>query len=331
MTITMDSKLELKGKDYLAYRAGALLYSPAINTKIAQKILSHAFGKLPAFAFCLEDSIMNEALRLAETNLKLALQAIRSGKSGNLPLLFVRVRTPEHLVRVHSLLQEDESVLTGYILPKFDLNNAKEYTSFFADVNKGREKPLYFMPILESSQIADICTRQETLYAIKNILSDIQQYVLGIRVGGNDLCNLYGLRRSVGQTIYDIAVVRNILADIINVFSRDYVVSGPVWEYYGTDVSGAWADGLRAEIALDRLNGFIGKTVIHPSQIQIILDSLSVSRRDYEDAKKLLNWDDKDFGVAKSVSGERMNEVKCHVNWAKKIMALADVYGIKDE
>ncbi len=47
----------------------------------------------------------------------------------------------------------------------------------------------------------------------------------------------------------------------------DYVVSGPVWEYY--DGPG-WESGLRQELEDDRLCGFVGKTVIHPKQIELV-------------------------------------------------------------
>ena len=129
------------------------------------------------------------------------------------------------------------------------------------------------MPILESKTIADVGDRVNNLLIIKRHLDGIRDYVLNIRVGGNDFCNLYGLRRSETQNIYQIGVIRDTLVDIINIFSSDYIVSGPVWEYFGKDYSEPWAIGLRKEIEMDRLNGFIGKTAIHPSQIPIINES----------------------------------------------------------
>ena len=35
------------------------------------------------------------------------------------------------------------------------------------------------------------------------------------------------------------------------------------------------------------------------------------------------------IGVAKSSSNNKMNEVKTHSNWAKKIIGLSEVYGVK--
>lgn len=86
-----------------------------------------------------------------------------------------------------------------------------------------------------------------------------------------------------------------------------------------------WA---RNELKLDKVNGFIGKTVIHPKQISVVNEALKVSHKDYEDAKEILNWDENGLQVGKSFAGERMNEVKTHINWAYKTIALAEIYGV---
>ena len=119
--------------------------------------------------------------------------------------------------------------------------------------------------------------------------------------------------------------------DILNVFSIDYVVSGPVWEYFDDGKSVAWLEGLVRELEMDRINGFIGKTAIHPSQLPYIYDSLKVVRADYEDARQILRWDVEKLGVVKSANGSRMNEVKTHRRWAERIMILGDIYGVKEE
>ena len=118
------------------------------------------------------------------------------------------------------------------------------------------------------------------------------------------------------------------LAEILTIFSREYIVSGPVWEFFSSD-NNEWKDGLMREVARDRLNGFVGKTVIHPKQIEIVNQAFKVSRKDYEDAKTILNWDETvGLQVGKSSGGERMNEVKTHGNWALKTIMLAQIYGI---
>jgi len=320
-----------KERQELPYRVGGLLYTPALRAGIADKLGGGACPDLTSLAFCLEDTVRDEALERAEEELREELARLARLPEEKLPLLFVRVRTPDHLTHVHGLLGEWERVLSGYILPKFDLTNAEEYVRHMEMFNRGRACPLFLMPILESRMIADLSTRNETLSRLKAVLDGASELVLNVRVGGNDFCNLYGLRRRADQSIYELGVVRDVLADILNVFAADYVVSGPVWEYFGSDPGGAWARGLRRELELDRLNGFVGKTAIHPSQLPLIRESLQVRREDYEDALRLVNWREESWAVAKSASGDRMNEVKCHTRWARRILLLAGIYGLREE
>lgn len=315
--------------DYLPYTVGALLYVPCISENLLSRVLKRSEEGVPSMALCLEDSIHDSALPDAQRNLKNTLAVLKD--KSNICKLFVRVRNYEHLLHIHSYLEEYESVLTGYILPKFDLSNAEKYKEAIIEINKGKKTPLYIMPILESAPVALIETRKNELLGIKAILDSIKDYVLNIRVGGNDFCNLYGVRRSITQTIYDIGVIRNIFVDILNVFSMDYVVSGPVWEYFGSDLTGSWAKGIEKELELDRLNGFIGKTCIHPSQVQLVKESLKVTKADFDDAMHILDWSNLQYDVEAGVEKNRMNEVKCHLNWAKKVYILGKIYGIKDE
>lgn len=313
----------------LPYRVGGLLYTPALTGNIAEKIISHSFKNLTALVLCLEDSISDDCLEDAEAQLKKTLITLIDNPV-ELPLLFVRIRSVEHLEKIHTFLGEAETIITGYVLPKFDLTNCESYCVKIREYNRERNDRLYFMPVLESKAVADIGNRVDTLCSIKQYLDNVREYILNIRVGGNDFSNVFGLRRTEAQNIYQIGVIRDILVNIINVFASEYIVSGPVWEYFGTDDTQPWAIGLRRELELDQLNGFVGKTAIHPSQLPIIYESLKVCRCDYEDASSIINWSAGGLAVAKSQDGQRMNEVKCHYRWAQRIMMLAEIYGIRE-
>ncbi len=321
-------------KNILQYMVGGLLYMPAFQDNVVQKIKGRKIAGLMSVAFCLEDAIQDDALEEAEKKLcgiLMELRPIYEERQEKMPLLFVRVRTPEHMQHISNLLGENENILTGYILPKFDMSNGAAYVEIIRKVNKERTVPIYVMPVLESSSIADAKIRVQTLHDVKMILDNVNEYVLNVRVGGNDFSNLYGLRRPIYTDIYSVGVIRDILVDILNVFARDYVVSGPVWEYFDDGKSVAWLEGLLRELELDRVNGFIGKTAIHPSQLPYIYDSLKVGCIDYEDARQLLRWDVEKLGVVKSADGSRMNEVKTHRRWAERIKILGDIYGVKEE
>ena len=148
-----------------------------------------------------------------------------------------------------------------------------------------------------------------------------------IHCRANDMCNYFALRRSAYQTVYDIGVIKDILSDIICVMGRDYVVNGPIWEYFDGD---NWEEGLRREVELDQLNGFIGKSCVHPKQLSVIRDAIRVNKLDYEDAVEIINWDS-EHGVIKGKNSGRMNEVATHQAWAEKVYTLGKIYGVKGE
>lgn len=304
---------------------------PANKQGIAEKLQSNAIPCLSSVSLCLEDSIADDALEQAEEALKRSLdQLLTRGEAHGsaLPLLFVRVRSAEHLEKVHRRLGDAAHALTGYILPKFDLSNADAYCSLIPSLTDGTGKHFYCMPILESRRVANLSGRSDCLYALREKLNAIEDHVLNIRVGGNDFCNLFGIRRAVHQNIWQVGLVRDIFVDILNVFSENYLVSGPVWEYFGANTDEPWAKGLQSELELDRLNGFVGKTAIHPSQLPIIWEAMKVSRADWIDAARILDWNGGDLAVARGEG--RMNEVKCHTRWAQRISALGRIYGVRD-
>ena len=84
-------------------------------------------------------------------------------------------------------------------------------------------------------------------------------------------------------------------------------------------------DGLLRELLLDRANGFIGKTIIHPTHIPYVNGMLSVTKEVYDDALQVLGTSG---GVIKSASGNKMNEIGPHRCWAEKIAMRAKAYGV---
>lgn len=311
------------------YSVGALLYCPANNQTISNSIISERFGTKYSLALCLEDTIGDDFVQETEQKLISSLQHIFMKKEETdffLPKIFIRVRCPEQINALYERAGAACGLITGFIIPKFALDNADSYIKAVEKVNRSASKIVYMMPIFESPSIINLQNRYHILYTLKEKLDSIGQYVLNIRVGGNDLCHMFGYRRHSSESIHSIKPISHIFSDIITVFGMDYIVSGPVWEYYG---GANWDGGLSNELYQDRQTGFIGKTVIHPKQIELVNSAYQVSPADYEDAKAILNWDsDSERLVSGSVKKERMNEYKTHYNWAKKILFLAEYYGI---
>jgi citrate lyase beta subunit len=317
----------------IAYEVGALMYSPALNDKVVEMIVNKKYNFKYSLALCLEDSICDDMVSIAQKQVIKTLGKIanlKKLKGISLPKIFIRVREAKQILEIFESLREGAESLTGFLIPKYSLENCDQYNEIISLINKKSNKKIYIMPILESSDIINLDTRIKYLKELKNKIDSIKEYILNIRVGGNDFCKEFRVRRNYKQTIYEITPVRNILSDILTVFSREYVVSGPVWEYFASE-NDEWKRGLEKEIELDKLNGFIGKTVIHPKQIEVVNEGLKVSKEDYEDAKEIIKWENPELAVGKSHNGQRMNEVKVHFKWAEKIVTLADIYGVKGE
>ena len=315
---------------FIYYTVGALLYCPANNESIAKSIIQERFGSKYSLALCLEDTIRDEYVPEAEQKLIASLQTVlleRQTKNFYIPNIFIRVRRPEQIFTLFERLGTAKELITGFIIPKFALDNADSYINAITKLNETATRTVYMMPIFESPTIINLQYRSNILYALKEKLDAVAQYVLNIRVGGNDLCHMFGFRRHSTESIHSVRPIANIFSDIITVFGMDYVVSGPVWEYFNGD---NWDLGLTNELHEDRQCGFIGKTVIHPKQIELVNSAYKVSNTDLADAKAILDWDD---NTASLVSGnhskERMNEYKTHSNWAKTILFLAEYYGVK--
>lgn len=131
------------------------------------------------------------------------------------------------------------------------------------------------------------------------------------------------------------------MTDILNKFNRkedNFVVSGPVYEYFESQDSfrlfndpNSIESILWAEVQQDLLNGFYGKTCIHPSQVNIVNSGYIVPKELFEDACLIVENESRTNGVLRSSARNKMNEVKPHYSWAKKIIAQAEIYGVLKE
>ncbi len=354
-------------RDVLSYALGATLYMPAIRENIARDIISCKHKGLVSTVLCLEDAIGEGEIQAAEQNLvaqiKMINKAAVSGKLPvqNIPMIFIRVRNPEQMKAVVEQLSENAGILTGFVFPKFAANEkGLKYLSELEELNKRQDGPFYGMPILEGPEVIYSERRLESLLKIKELVTAYRKYILNIRLGATDFSGLFGIRRGPDITIYDIITIRDCLADILNLFTRaedNYVVSGPVWEYFSnggrllkpqlrrspfeeyygttgarirTQLLNKYVDGLIREVILDKENGIIGKTIIHPSHILPVQSLYVVSHEEYLDALSIVN-NNGETGVAKSEYTNKMNEIKPHLQWAKKILHRAQIYGVFHE
>ena len=341
-------------REFLQYCLGGTLYMPGTKD-IRDKVLNHQLD-VTSFVMDMEDACAEEKLGEAADNILSTMDffadKIEEGTLtiDDIPLIFVRVRNVEQFKDfVSKMTSRQAHVLTGFNFPKFCSENAFEYLYTLDATSKRLGELLYGMPILEGKEVAYREGRTRELLLIYNILRPFRHMILNVRVGGTDMSSIFGVRRDINTSIYDIITVRDALSDILNLFIRngEYVVSGAVWEYFlaykeddindlikqnfyhsllkGKAIVNEAIDGLLHEVVLDKANGFVGKTIIHPSHVRFVNAMFSVVEEEYLDAKQIL---DTSGGVIKSKAGNKMNEINPHRNWANKIMNRARAYGV---
>ncbi|MHB8126805.1 MAG: HpcH/HpaI aldolase/citrate lyase family protein [Desulfitobacteriaceae bacterium] len=362
---TIDKRTD---RSIVSHALGATLYMPGTRISIAEDIITEKYQGLASTVLCLEDAISEGEVAFAEENLVHQVKKIKMAIDNKLflpeklPLVFIRVRNPEQMLRMIEQIEEDALVLTGFVFPKFTADD-RGYKYFetlkkFSNLSSG---PLFGMPILESPEIIYRESRLEKMLDVKTLLGDYHELVLNVRMGATDFSGLFGVRRGPDVTIYDIIAIRDCIADIVNMFGRiesDYVVSGSVWEYFSnaerllkpqlrrspfdehygptgikirSQLLNKYIDGLIREVILDKENGIIGKTIIHPSHIIPVQSLYVVTHEEYLDALSIIESSESQLGVIKSLYTNKMNEVKPHYNWAKKILLRAKVYGVFNE
>ena len=354
----------------LSYALGATLYMPGTRETIANDIISKKNLGLASTVFCLEDAIGDSEVLFAENNIAHQVKEIYKTLSNqeitveDLPLIFIRVRNPDQILRITERMGESSEIIAGFIFPKFT-SESYRYFEILKNLNdRSTAGPFYGMPIIESPQAIYCESRLDELIGIKRLIDSYHDLVLNVRIGATDFSGLFGIRRGPDVTIYDIMVIRDCIADIVNIFGRiesDYVVSGPVWEYFanvervlkpqlrrspfeefhdnsggnGTEIRSQllnkYVDGLIREVILDKENGIIGKTIIHPSHIIPVQSLYVVGHEEYLDALSIIENSDGLQGVIRSHYTNKMNEIKPHYQWARKILLRAKNYGVFNE
>ncbi|GKW45659.1 HpcH/HpaI aldolase/citrate lyase family protein [Planococcus sp. NCCP-2050] len=333
-------------RETLGLALGAALYTPGSRRDIATKILAGnysrgAFSGLATLIICLEDAVADSELPEAEKNVADQLKRLHAANPYQLavsPALFLRIRSAAQLDALIAAAGKTLGVLTGIVFPKCDTENLRAFFQALDRASEAAGRNLYALPLLETKEVLYKETRQQTLKEIYGILKEEADRILTVRVGATDFSSLYGLRRPVERTIYDVHVVRDCLVDILNQFGRaedGFTVSGPVYEHFSTVhfpfVASEAEKVLWEEVQLDVLNGFKGKTCIHPSQIMTVNAGYIVTKETYDDASLILAESGKFNGILQSPTRNKMNEVKPHLSWARKIAAQAEVYGVLNE
>ncbi|MEH6433660.1 HpcH/HpaI aldolase/citrate lyase family protein [Massilia sp. DD77] len=293
--------------DRLTAPLGASLYVPANHKSLSQIANGDKLEQARSLIFCLEDAVAERDLSWALFNLSVVLAHMRPNIAAE---RYVRVRSPEVMARV--LAMPGVEKLDGFVLPKVTRHNFETYFRLVRDTGHA------LMPTLETAEVFDEAEMRQlrTLFDAPGVRTRIR----ALRIGGNDLLALLGLRRPRNVTIYR-TPLGPVIARLVTTFRPyGFVLTAPVFEYLDLP------ELLDQEMQEDLAYGMAGKTAIHPTQIAPIEQHFTVKAHDLAVARAILD----ESSPAVFRMNDAMCEVATHRAWAERMVEQSQVFGPGD-
>lgn len=285
---------------------GASLYVPAVRPDLLAIARREKFPDLRSVIFCTEDAIRPGDLGKALDNLAATLRRLEPS-----PLLrFVRARNPAVLREV--AVMDGARHLAGFVIPKATRGNLPDY---LAALRPG--DGFLLMVTLETAEAFDAAE----MIALRDLLLEepYRRRVLTLRVGGNDLLQLLGLRRPRRGSIHA-TPLGPLIGQLVTTFRpHGFNLTGPVFEYLGR------AAALARETRCDLAAGLFGKSAIHPAQVPVIEAEYRVAAAELHDAERILA----DSAPPVFRQNGAMCEPATHRRWAESIVERARLYGVE--
>lgn len=284
---------------------GASLYTPATRPDLAAQGNGEQGPTPHSLIYCTEDAVREDDLPLALDRLRDALPRLRPGAG---PLRLARPRSPRVMEQIVGM--EGAGALHGYVLPKATRSSLRDYLSLLPPGAAA-------LPTLETREVFSV-RRMESL---RDFLTDSGAAARTpcLRIGGNDLLGLLGLRRQPGQTVHEGPLSGLVMALISTFVPYGFALSSPVYEVYSDPRT------LERELQQDVARGLIAKTVIHPAQIAAVTAAYRVGAAELAQARAILA---PDAPAVFSLDGA-MCEPATHGRWAAGILQRAGQYGVR--
>ncbi len=285
---------------------GGTLYTPATSKHILAIANGEKFDKLKSVVFCLEDAIKDSEIEFAMKNIQ---SMLLNYKQSNIKV-FIRPNNVENLNDILKL--ENIEKIDGFALAKFGTSNMERYYNVLNEISQ----KYYIMPVIESVDMFD----DEKLKLIRTyLLTKTKHTILTLRIGGEDMFKTLGLKKSCEDSIHDFHIASKVFASLFSIFKPyGFNITAPVYNCLNHK------DIFKTEVIRDIKEGFVGKTVIHPTQAYIVNECYKISIDELNEAKEILN----DENSAIFRFQDKMCEPSVHIIWANNILKREKIFGI---
>ena len=281
---------------------GGTLFIPATHPGLAAVMRGEKYPQLRSAVIDFEDGINAKAPAAALTSLIDLLPTLAAPSL----LRFIRPASPALLKEM--LRREGIGNIDGFILPKFGLENIDTWLSPL------QNSSFAMMPSIEGAEL--FCPRDLTTLA--DMLRPYRKRIPVVRFGLEDMLRQLGIARGCDRPLYSLVAPAQIIGTLIAAFKpQGYHISGGVYRCYRD------GEGFRAEVEEDLKQGLLSKTIIHPSQIDVIEEVYKVTRNELQQAEAILN-------TQNNVSALHgiMLEKPTQTPWAETILKRAALYGV---
>ena len=283
---------------------GGTLFVPASHKNLKSVLSGEKYPELRSVVIDFEDGLAAADRPEALNTLESRLAALKESKL----LRFIRPQGPQMLETFLNL--SDIEKIDGFVLPKFGLENAKEHLSLFP--LSASPFTHFLMPSIEGEELFDT----QKLQTLREMLLPYREQIVCIRFGAEDMLRQLGLRRVPGKSLYNMLVPAQVIAGILATFKpHGFDISAPVFPDFSDKA------GFKEEIRKELENGFVSKTIIHPSQIAPMNDLYRVTEDELSEAGALLSKKD---GVMNL--GGKMGETKTQSPWAENVLKRAEFF-----
>lgn len=276
----------------------SLLFVPGNNPRFLEKAKT-----IPADIVCfdLEDSVPGSEKKNAR---RLIREALKSRASYGADI-FVRTNSPASGKIPEDLEEIIQKGLDGIVIPK--VNNAKELTGIYKNISRLEKKrklgPVSLIPSIESAE--GVVNTYEVASSGKRVAAVV--------FGVFDLLNDMGIEYTKQPEGAKHARAKIPLdARAAGVYAID-----AIWQ----DLKDP--DGLREDCVIGKSLGYVGKSIIHPDQIQIANELFAPNKSEIEWARKVCDVyvaSTKKGRGATVVDGKMIDEV--HYKRAKALLDL---------
>lgn len=289
---------------------GATLYLPATRDDLGTILLGGRHPHLRSAVICLEDAVRTADVGPALLRLQRLLVMLAAfPPDGARPAVFIRPRSAAMLASLLHFPGIDN--VDGFVIPKATADSLPGYLAALGNF------PHPMMPTLETRDVFE----PNEMRRLREQLLAIQDRVLAIRIGGNDLLQTLGARRSMVRTVYD-GPLGSVIAGLVATYVPwGFALSAPVFEHFGDLAL------LQAEVERDLEHGLLTKTAIHPCQIDAIQSVYAVDDASHLEAQAILALE----AAAVFASRQAMCEVATHHRWARSVVRRAEHFGVRPE